>query len=456
MSLTESTLQKTRKDRLPSASPGNRSTIKHRLLLLRNAKLVGTVLVLLGCHLTIGSPDNLFVLITLVMLGAACSILDYYRLLKGAAASDADLLMHLLVDAVLVLALVWFTGRASNPFIYYLLVLVAISAAILSQPISWQFSFGSIFSYSALLYFDFNDHINHMTDDFRLHLVGMWINFVGSALLICFFVSKLSTALRDREILLAKAREDTLKNEQLIAVGTLAASTVHAIGTPLSTLAVLVGELKNDIAQDCSREEFALQTTSDLELMQTQIERCKSTMGKLSLLADKQDISDRIVAARDILIDLEEHYDLLSPSVAPAFSFSPEESVAEEKGEGTIKDLRENIATQKIVFNLLLHHALVNLIDNAIQAAETRVLVAGKIDGDQFLLSIEDDGPGFSADMLSDTGKPIRSSKEDGLGIGIFLANTTIERVGGAVRFYNRSQPGGIGATTVLVTLPLS
>ena len=91
--------------------------------------------------------------------------------------------------------------------------------------------------------------------DFNLHLLGMWFNFALSAVLIAWFVARMAQSLRERDQRLAVAREAALRNEQLVALGTLAAGAAHELGTPLSTIAVIATELERDRGHDSALVE---------------------------------------------------------------------------------------------------------------------------------------------------------------------------------------------------------
>lgn len=404
---------------------GNRTQILRRMLWLRCAMLaVATLTLLLWSGVMDRQFNDLAVASTIAATGAL-GLVSYLRLRRGGAVSDSALLSHLLTDAIALLILVYLTGRTANPFIYYLLVLVAISATVFNYRISWLFSGGCIAAYTALLYLDVQGHFQHMPQDFQLHLLGMWLNFVGSAVLICFFVGRLATALRDRQILLAKAREDTLKNEQLIGIGTLAASTVHALGTPLSTMAVLLSDMHNEL----ENQEHKNNTT----MLLAQIDRCKQTMAKLSLLADKNQPAQGQESVQALMEELANYFTLMSPTTTPKFVCS------------------EECAQQRIDHSLLLHHALINLIDNAIRAARSKVEVAARHEQNHLELDIVDDGPGLPESVLEHWGKPIFTSQTGGLGMGIFLANSTIEQLGGTVTVYNNHSEN----THLRIQLPL-
>lgn len=404
---------------------GNRVQILQRLLWLRSAMLVvATLALILWSSLMAEQINWLAAALTIIGTGVL-GFLSYWRMKGDTAVSDTDLITHLMIDALALLVLVYLTGRTANPFIYYLLVLVAISATVFNYRISWLFSGACIGAYTALLYLDVQGHFQHMPQDFQLHLLGMWLNFVGSAVLICFFVGRLATALRDRQILLAKAREDTLKNEQLIGIGTLAASTVHALGTPLSTMAILLSDMHGELENPEHKHNATL--------LLAQIERCKQTMAKLSLLANKNPEEIHQQSVQALMDELRDYFVLMHSKIRPQFLIA------------------HDCAHLRIDHSLLLHHALINLIDNAVRAARSSVQVRASQARGHLQLDIMDDGPGLPDSVLEHWGKPIFTSQTGGLGMGIFLANSTIEQLGGSVTVYNNASE----STHLRIQLPL-
>lgn len=363
-------------------------------------------------------------IVVILMLHSAISLRRAYRGKTG----RNDLLIHIFLDSAAAYGVVLITGGSANPFIYYLLVLVAISAALFETPASWFFTFTAVTGYSVLFLTDISGHFAHMPNDFQLHLFGMWINFVGSAFLVTFFITRLAAALREQQTALALAREETLKAEQLAGIGTLAASTVHALGTPLSTLTVMLDELR-------ATEDGKLDK-ADINVMLTQIARCKSTMQKLSLLAEHSEADGKVEPAAALFEDLQEHYAITQPSVTPEF------------------DLDIKIERVRVQFSLLLRHALINLIDNALDAAASLVVVKFCQNDNSMYIDIEDDGDGFPEEFAERIGYPVVSTKKTGLGIGMLLANSTIEKLGGSVRIISHGGTGAESRTRLRVRLP--
>ncbi len=422
---------------------GNHTVVLNRLLLLRVMVLTIALASILFFYFVLERSLAFGALLGIVFSAYIYSLATYSRLRKMTPVTDVELFLHIVADSLLIVILVSLSGGASNPFIYYLLVMVAISSTLFEKTMSWSFCFMAIAAYTVLLFLDMQGHVNHLFSDFQLHLVGMWVNFVGSAILICFFISRLAYALRDRQILLAQARENGLRQEQLVGIGTLAASTVHALRTPLSTIAILLSDMKT--------ENKNTELEEDIDLLLRQVDRCKQTTDRLAALADTSEDEKSFEFSATFIDSLEEHYLLINPSIMPTFSFAA---------------LNQHLMSQNLInqespndqlvieTHILLQQAVQSLIDNAIHAAKSSVLVQSEEAKGFLSIKISDDGPGIPPDIAVNWGKPFFSKKEGGLGVGIFLANSTIERFGGAVTMVTNTQNNADAGTTVCVDIP--
>lgn len=402
----------------------DRTQILNRLIILRALALSCFVLYVAAFdrHTT-----SLFTIAILFLLSGGFSWVSWYRARTGKAISSLSLLVQLIWDATTTLIFVYMVGGSTNPFIYYLLVGVAISAGVLGEKQAWLYCFIATTAYSLLMYSDIGQHMAHMDSGFLSHLIGMWVNFVASAILICFFISRLTLALKARERSLSLAREEILKNEQLIGIGTLAATTVHSFGTPLSTIAMASAEI-NALHNDEDTNECT-------DIIRAQITRCKDTMQKLSTLANSQSASLQNVELQSFITELEEHFVLVNASPIPLFTYT-------EQAQG-----------QYLPGGMLLLHAIINLIENAITAAKSQVKITFSSNSDSVIIIIEDDGKGMPPEYLQNFGEAIIASNT-GLGIGFLLANSTIERLGGSVRFSNPNLEEATPMTRVSISLP--
>ena len=202
--------------------------------------------------------------------------------------------------------------------------------------------------YTLLMFFylplDSGDHLHHNVD-FAQHVFGMWFGFVLSAALISWFVTGMARTLRERDIALAEAREQALRDQQLVALGTLATGAAHELGTPLATMAVLTGEL-----QRAALEESV---THKLGILREQIQRCKRALSVISASAGEvRAESGSLVPVQDFLDQVIEGWHRQRMNALIETEFRPGSPAA------------------RIINEYTLHQALINLLNNAARFTE--------------------------------------------------------------------------------------
>ncbi|HTQ99230.1 MAG TPA: sensor histidine kinase, partial [Candidatus Acidoferrum sp.] len=259
----------------------------------------------------------------------------------------------------------------------------------------------------------------------NLHILGMWFNFSVSAALIIYFVVKLATELRAREERLRRYREETLRNEQIVAVATQAAGTAHALGTPLGTMAVLLKDLVREHAGEAS-------LARDLATLQQQVQHCRGELQTLVRKADfKQQRRERIALAV-FLQRLLQQWQLLRPEVQCKFVM--------QAGPGPMLSLDST-----------LEQALINLLNNAADAGPDGIGIDAGWNQTHWQLQVSDQGSGIARELREQLGTTFVTSKPGGLGMGLVLSQATLNRLGGSVSLYPR-QPKG---TLTVIELPL-
>lgn len=396
------------------------------LLLLRLIVLAATIVSLGIWHRTFAPYPYWIPTLLMTAALAAWSVFTYSSIDRRA--SSSALLRELLIDYAWVLLIVLLAGRTANPFIYYYLVLAALSATLTSAKTASALCSLGISIYSALLLFDIKGHLSHISYDYKLHLVGMWINFVGSSIIVSYFVIKLINMLRKQHQQMVNIREHNLKNEQLVGLATVSASTIHNLATPLSTLTTLTERIEQHYAVD---DELP----SDFQLMREQISRCRNTMSDLAYLVEQSD-TQNTVAIGEIAANLDEHYALHFPDNPPKLTI-------------------EGDPNNKILCSPLLQYALINLINNALDSSPAQTSVRLISRGQALRVVITNRSPTSQRELSQKWGKPSPSSKDSGLGIGSFLANSTIERQGGSVAIEYQTLSDADTLVTVTVKIPL-
>lgn len=393
---------------LPLSTPG-RNLI--RLTLIRGIAWTGFLIaVIVGTEVLKIHLLTVPLIVTIIVM-AGLNMLTWWRLGLPYRVTDSEYLFHLLADVVGLSLFFYYSGGANNPFISYFLVPLTISAATLPWIFTWIIAAAVLSSYTFLMQFYISvPELTHAGAGINLHLLGMWLNFLLSTGLITTFVFKMAHTLRHREKMLGEVREQVLRDEQILAVATQAAGTAHELGTPLSTLAVMLKDLSRDYPDDPLLQE-------DLALMREQVDRCKD---KLQLLTQQAEIN-RITRTPvcDFIAPIIEDWQVLRPGVRFTLNCHNDKPMP----------LLERDKT--------LEQALLNLLNNAADVSPERVEISVSWDEYECVIRIRDYGPGIDPDVADRLGEAFVSTKEEGMGIGLFLTHATINRFQGTVRLYS-------------------
>jgi two-component system, sensor histidine kinase RegB len=350
--------------------------------------------------------------------------------------THAELLVNLMLDIALLGVILYLSGGSANPLISLLLLPTIVAAAVLPQRWTWAVAGLSVSVYTLLVFF--NDPLIHHShhndgspvDTFDLHLFGMWLTFMLSAVLVALFLSRMAQALKEQEKALALAREEALRNERIVALGTLAAGAAHELGTPLGNMLLLADALERRFPDDGEAGE-------DIAELKTQILTCKGILGEMVAAAGgRRSEGGHLQPADQFLSDALRKWTLIRPATLLNYTWHGSQPAPRMLTEQT------------------LSQALINLLNNAADASPEAIEVDGRCQDGALLVDIRDRGTGLTPEVLSQAGEAFYTTKAPGggLGIGLFLANATIERARGKVRLTNR--PGGGAVTSVVLPLP--
>lgn len=415
------------KPRLPlTASVAN----LRRLVLIRTLVISGLALALYYTVSVLETALPYSILLSTLAVMATINIVSYWRLLQGWPVTDLEYFMQLLVDVFGLSVLLYYSGGASNPFVSYYLVPLTISAAVLPWRFTWFIAGSSLTLYSLMLFYylplpDLSPHQHHQ-GGLNLHVMGMWFNFAISTGLITYFVVKMAATLRKQEQHLNANREDVLRDEQILAVATLAAGTAHELGTPLSTMTVLLDELVEE-----HRAEEALH--NDLALLQQQVKTCKRILQGLVNTAQSHSLGQQLaVPINDYIKRILDHWQVLRPQAR--FNYH---CITADPAPHLLVDST-------------LEQAIDNLLNNAADASQLALDIELQWNADTITLTIRDHGPGIAMEIAEQIGKPFISTKGKGLGLGLFLSHATIARYGGSITLHNHPE----GGTLAQLSLP--
>ena len=367
----------------------------------------------------------------LLVLSLGLVVFSFWRASMGRPwpVTELEFAVHLLGDSALLCALLYLTGGASNPLVSLLLIPLTISAAVLPALYTRVLTAFSLACYSLLLFFFLPLDIisaHHVPAGISPHIAGMWFTFLLSSILITYFITRMAQTLREQDQRLQKNREETLRDEQVLAVATLAAGAAHDLGTPLSTMRVLLTELEYDTADNTALND-------DIKLLASQVERCKSTLQNIVQNAQSpSDTENAAIPTAEFVGHLLGNWRSLFPEVQVRLA------------------LNDNIEGTALKNTPSLSHALMNLLNNA-RAVSDLLDIDVSREGHRLLVSLRDYGPGLSRELLEQIGHSPLNSEGSGLGLGLFLTHATLERIGGSITLDNHPEGGSI--TRVFIPL---
>ena len=334
--------------------------------------------------------------------------------------------LQLSFDTVQLAALIAVTGGLSNPFL--LLMLAPVTVAALSLNVVPA----SIVATLALLMAAVMPLVSlplpwNEAGGTHLPILFQWGQFAALAVGTVFFTLSAGRVSQDEARLvraLDAASVVMAREQKLSALGAMSAMTAHELGTPLATIHLVAKELVQGMAPDDPHAE-------DLRLIAEQADRCRSI---LSAIREAREATD-IIHARTTLDAVVEE------AAAPMKGLGVAVVVRAVPGEGGAPKPPVIERSPEML------HALSAFIENAVSFAATRVEATASWTADQAIITIVDDGPGFSSAVLPKLGEPYISDRSEArlgggdMGLGFFIAKTLIERTGGRIASRNRTPP---------------
>lgn len=395
-----------------------------RVLVLKNIAVVGQTLAVLVVAHGLGMPLP-FEVIGGVLL--VLNLLTWLRLRFPWPVHEVEVFGQLLLDVLLLSALLYLAGGATNPFVLLFLLPLTIAAATLTAGYTWLLAATIVSCYTLLMFIYIPLPHFHITYDARFDpsAWGMWFGFVLGVGLVAYFVVKMGNTLRERERVLAEVRENALRDERLVALGALAVGAAHELGTPLGTMAVVLNELQHEHA---AQPELA----EKLHLLRNQVARCKDTLSNMLSSTEQARAEHGYSVALDSYME-----DLL----AQWSSMRPEAQLSYCWGS--------TLPGPQIVAEQALGQVITNILNNAADASEHSVEVEASCDDGQFIITVLDRGAGLTPMTQDHAGELFFTSKESGQGLGLFLAKAVLRRFGGTLTLLNR-EGGGACARVIL------
>ncbi len=399
------------------------------LITIRWVALVGQTVAILVVQFGLGFPLPLSLCFGIIAASAVLNLAMQARARSSQRLSDRAAAISLGFDIAQSAALLYVTGGMENPFSLLLLAPVTISATVLSlRSTIWLCLLAMIAATLLML-----RHQPLPWDKTGLQLPELYVFGMWSALIIAIVFSaaytwRVADEARRMTDALAATQMALAREQQLSALGGLAAAAAHELGSPLSTIAVIAADLSRDVPAD---SEFA----EDIELLRSESARCRAILAGLSNQPDIGGGAPYVQVSMSTLIDL----------AAAPHQREGIEIIVERHGPDDADGAAEPVGDPLVIRSPEILHGLGTLIQNAVQFAVTTVEVTVAWDHRDLAVIIEDDGPGFPITMLDRLGEPYLSTRRGlsgHMGLGIFIAKTLLERTGGHLTFGNRPEGG--------------
>ena len=415
--------------RLPGRSPRDAVVENMRLLVqLRWIAVAGQVLAILVAHYLLDVDLPFEAMLSIAGLLALGNVL-FTLTLRKAWVVPGELLLALLLDMAALTAQLYLSGGTRNPFISLYLLQIVLGAILLPASRAWLLVLASIASFFFLaayhLPLNFPPLLANQVD---LLLIGQEIAFVMVAVLLVMFMTRISRNLRARDDYVAELRQRAAEEDSIVRMGLFASGAAHELGTPLSSLSVLVGDWQRD--PELTRDERFREELSDARRA---VERCREIVSDIldtSGLPRGEAMAS--LAAESVLADLVADWQALHEHVPLDARF-------------------DTVRGARIPGEPALRQALWSLLENAGEVSPGGIAMHALVESDQLLVDIIDDGPGFPPQQLAALGQASRSVKGAGHGLGLFLAASVARRLGGSLSAGNRPEVGA----WVRLALPL-
>jgi len=401
------------------------------LIQLRWIAVVGQVITIAVAHFVYGIQLPLNHLLTVLACLMAFNVASQLHWRAHREVTNGELFFALLVDVSMLTFQLYLSGGATNPFAFLYLLQVTLAALLLEAWSTW-----TIFAITATCFAGlalFGVPLSFPSDQgrglFNPYMQGMLICFALNAALLVIFITRISFNLRKRDARLANLRQRAAEEEHIVRMGLLASGAAHELGTPLATLAVILGDWAR-LPSFTSDPELL----QEVDEMQAQVQRCKAIVSGILLSAgEARGESSEETTVCTFMDELVDEWRATRPTTALVYDnrFGQDLSMVSDSA---------------------LKQTICNVLDNALEASPHLKLEVAR-DADTLTVTVTDNGPGFGPAMLANFGKPYQSSKgRPGRGLGLFLAVNVARTLGGSLTARNRAGGGAV----VTLALPLS
>ena len=344
--------------------------------------------------------------------------------------SDRSALIFLLIDIFQLGGLIYLTGGVVNPFIIFIIIPSVFASSNLGLRTNLFLVITTI-SLIVFLTFYSMDLPAPLSDHFHVDVYYYYsipIALIIALVFLNYFAIIFGSESRLRKEALNKMEEVMAQEHEMLSLGGQAAAAAHSLGTPLSTIKIITQELSKQLKD----QKDVIQ---DIKLLSSQVERCNEILKKLSLDPNQEDdFIDEDLAIRDYLRDIIS-------------------SFKETSNKEFILNLNQDLNPKKITKSIEIVYGLRNFIGNANKFSLNKIFINLKSNVNFTEIIISDDGSGYPNDILSKIGEPYLKSlkqkdkEKSGLGLGLFIGKTLLEKNFATLIFRNSESTGGAEVT---------
>lgn len=408
------------------------------LLTLRWMAVAGQLVAILVAHFTIGLKLPLELCFATVSAALWFNVASTMIHPAFKRLSEREAMLSMMFDVVQLSVLLGLTGGLNNPFVLLLLTPVAISAAILTMRSTVVL--GAVVLAAASILAFYNQPIILRSGEVfmlpELYIEGLWVSMAVAVVFLSIYARRVTEEIHAMNLALSAAHASLERERRLDAIGGLAAAAAHELGTPLATIKLASTELAQELAHLPEAHE-------DLELIRKQANRCREILADLSR-GGRDDAHIKLAPVSAVIEEAAEPHAARGKEIALRIRGRPAGDVGDE--QPTIRRDPEIV------------HGIRNFVQNAVGFAKSTVWIDIDDNESALTISISDDGPGFPEDLIDRLGDPYvttrgrgarlvsaaasqRDGGYQGMGLGLFIAKTLLERTGASVSFSNADGP---------------
>ena len=345
---------------------------------------------------------------------------------KKTQLSDRSALIFLIIDIIQLGILIYLTGGISNPFSIFLLIPSVFASSNLGLRTNLLLVLFTLVAIIILTFYS-KDLPSPLNDHFHIspyYYFSIPVALIIALIFLNYFAIIFGAESRLRKEALNKMEEIMAKEHEMLSLGGQAAAAAHSLGTPLSTIKIITQELNKQLKDQ--KDVY-----QDIKLLSSQVERCDEILKKLSLNPSEEDsFIDEDINMRTYLKDIIS-------------------SFKETSDNDFILNTNQDSNSKKITKSIEIIYGLRNFIGNANKFCKKKIYITLKSDNENTEVIIEDDGDGYPGDILSKIGEPylksIKTTNKEkiGLGLGLFIGKTLLEKNFASVNCWNSKTRGG-------------